>query len=55
MAKQIKIVRVEMYSFDRAESELTALINQGWVIVTSGGAGDGENRIFWGFVVLQKD
>lgn len=54
-----KIVKILTFMDDkvgreRAEKELTWMVNDGWEIQTAGGGGHAGTPI-WGFVVLQKD
>lgn len=54
-----KIVKILTFMDDkvgreRAEKELTWLVNDGWEVQTAGGGGHTGTPI-WGFVVLQKD
>jgi hypothetical protein len=51
--KQVKIISFinDREGREDAEIELTRLVNEGWVIVTSGG-GTGADLV-WGFVILQ--
>ena len=48
--KQIRIIEVKAGFLFKAEEELTKLLNEGWVIVTTCGG----NTNF-GFLVLQKN
>lgn len=53
--KQVKIISFinDREGREEAERTLTELVNNGWVIMTSGGANAAE--LMWGFVILQKD
>ena len=55
MAKEIKIVTFinDREGREQGEEELARLVNEGYVIQSSGG-GTGAEMV-WGFVVLQKD
>jgi hypothetical protein len=55
MAKAVKIVSFinDREGREEAERELTRMVNDGWVIISSGG-GTGADLV-WGFVILQKD
>jgi hypothetical protein len=54
-AKEVKIVSFinDREGREEAERKLTELVNEGWMIMTSGGANAAE--LMWGFVILQKD
>jgi hypothetical protein len=54
-AKEVKIISFinDREGREEAERTLTELVNDGWVIMTSGGANAAE--LMWGFVILQKD
>lgn len=54
-----KLVKITTFMDDKvgrekAEEQLTKLINDGWEIKTAGGGGHQGSPI-WGFVILQKD
>lgn len=55
MAKKVKIVNFidDREGREDAESQLEALVNDGWEIITAGG-GNGAGLV-WGFVILQKE
>lgn len=55
MAKEVKIVTFinDREGREEGEKELTRLVNEGYIIVTSGG-GTGAEMV-WGFVILQRD
>ena len=55
MAKEVKIVSFinDREGREDAEKELTRLVNEGWVIISSGG-GTGADLV-WGFVILQRN
>jgi hypothetical protein len=56
--KHMKEVKIVSFINDRegredAEKELTRLVNEGWVIISSGGGTGAE--LVWGFVILQRE
>ncbi len=53
--KEVKIISFINDREGREEAEMTLneMINDGWVIVSSGGGNAAE--LMWGFVILQKD
>jgi hypothetical protein len=53
--KQVKIVSFinDREGREEAERELTQLVNEGWVILSSGGGTGAE--LVWGFVLLQRE
>ena len=55
MAKEVKIISFinDREGREDAEKELTRLVNEGWVIISSGG-GTGADLV-WGFVILQRN
>lgn len=55
MAKEVKIVSFinDREGREDAEKELTRLVNEGWVIISSGGGTGAE--LVWGFVILQRE
>jgi hypothetical protein len=55
MKKEIKIVTFinDREGREQGEEELTRLVNEGFVIVGSGG-GTGAEMV-WGFVILQRE
>ncbi|MGB7340017.1 MAG: hypothetical protein WBC91_14070 [Phototrophicaceae bacterium] len=55
MAKEIKIVTFinDREGREQGEEELTRLVNEGWIIQSSGG-GTGAEMV-WGFVILQRE
>lgn len=55
MAKEVKIMTFinDREGREEGERELSRLVNEGWVIMTSGG-GPGAD-LMWGFVILQRD
>jgi hypothetical protein len=55
MAKEVKIISFinDREGREDAEKELTRLVNEGWVIISSGG-GTGADLV-WGFVILQRE
>lgn len=55
MAKEVKIVSFinDREGREDAEKELTRLVNEGWVIISSGGGTGAE--LVWGFVILQRN
>lgn len=55
MAKQVKIISFinDREGREEAERELTRLVNEGWVIISSGGGTGAE--LVWGFVILQRE
>ena len=55
MEKEVKIISFinDREGREDAEKELTRLVNEGWVIISSGG-GTGADLV-WGFVILQRN
>ncbi|MEO8607410.1 MAG: hypothetical protein ABI690_05990 [Chloroflexota bacterium] len=55
MAKEVKIVSFinDREGREDAEKELTRLVNEGWIIISSGGGTGAE--LVWGFVILQRN
>ncbi len=55
MVKQVKIISFinDREGREEAERELTRLVNEGWVIISSGGGTGAE--LVWGFVILQRE
>ncbi len=55
MAKEVKIISFinDREGREDAEGELTRLVNDGWVIISSGGGTGAE--LVWGFVILQRE
>ncbi len=53
--KEVKIVSFinDREGREEAERELTQLVNEGWVILSSGGGTGAE--LVWGFVILQRE
>ena len=53
--KEVKIVSFinDREGREDAEQTLTSMVNEGWVIVSSGGGSAAE--LVWGFVILQKE
>ena len=55
MAKQVKIFSFidDREGREDAEKQLSDMVNNGWVIVSSGGGN--AAGLLWGFVILQRE
>jgi hypothetical protein len=55
MAKEVKIFSFidDREGREDAEKQLTDMVNNGWVIVSSGGGN--AAGLLWGFVILQRE
>lgn len=53
--KEVKILSFinDREGREEAERELTRMVNEGWVILSSGGGTGAE--LVWGFVLLQRE
>lgn len=53
--KEVKIISFinDREGREDAEQTLTEMLNDGWVIVSSGGGNAAE--LMWGFVILQRE
>jgi hypothetical protein len=52
--QEIKIVWFNRNETEKMEAQLTALVNEGWVIISSGGTGGGGG-LWGGFIILQRE
>jgi hypothetical protein len=55
MAKEVKIFSFidDREGREDAEKQLTDMVNNGWVIISSGGGN--AAGLLWGFVILQRE